>query len=387
MAKDGPAGVLSDGRKVRLDESKARTCHPDICNVRGTREEVSILFGKMFSGETSEHEAVAKALSRVVMNPSTAKRLIYLLGAQLLHRESQPDTPGGRLPTGTRGKPDLSRILSSDARKETAERAGLLLRPIGDLGIQCGFERSFKMSENTLLWNRFLIGVNKNDIGSDADARVLEICRETGMPKNLMKGFEEKLKEVNFVLFGFEENDKSCVHKAYLEYYDLYPEAIKKGQGGDDPFLLHMGYKWDAGYRKKTAVTEYTWHPMLSLASMHERISALYDQVDSNSSGETVGRILDMAAGRVNAKKFKFLEVTEENNPRSSLDINLYDAGLRLRELDEILEKACQDFSIPPDEFQKHYEGAGEGILGHLAGGVDRAGRDFLTVYYEPPES
>ncbi len=247
-----------------------------------------------------------------------------------------------------------------------------------------GFERSFKMSEKTLLPNRFLIGVNKKELGADGDTRILEICRETGMPKSLLKDFEERLSEVNFVLFGFEENEKSCVHKVYLEYYDLYPEALKKGQGREEPFLLHRGYKWDAGDRRKKAVTDYSWYPGLSAPGMNERITALYGGAGTSCSEEAMVQILDAAAERVDPGRFIFLEVTEEKNPRNSLDINVYDAGLRLRELDRILDKACRDFSVPPEEFQKHYENFHDGILGHVGGGIDRAGRDFFTIYFEP---
>jgi hypothetical protein len=120
---------------------------------------------------------------------------------------------------------------------------------------------------------------------------------------------------------------------------------------------------------------------------VHKRISALQDGCNSNLSGEAMGRILDTAAGRVDPERFIFLEVTEEKNPRKSLDINVYDAGLRLRELDGILDKACRGFSVPPEGFQKHFERIQDGILGHVGGGVDRTGRDFVTIYFEPQGS
>jgi hypothetical protein len=131
-------------------------------------------------------------------------------------------------------------------------------------------------------------------------------------------------------------------------------------------------------------VTHYTLHPGPSAAGMRKRIWALHDGCDLKLSGEAMGRILDTAAGRVDPERFIFLEVIEEKNPRKFLDINVYDAGLRLRELGGILDKVCRGFSIPPEGFQKHFERIQNGILGHVGGGVDRTDRGSVTIYFEP---
>lgn len=383
MPKDGSNGAPESDRKMILDESEARTWRPDIFQVRGTSDEIFLLFGS-FLETGNRGEVVAADQGCIVMNPLMAKRFIGSLETHLAHQpEVQvPARYGGILPRGSGGSPDLSRILTAGAREETVKRAGLLLDLVHDFGTAGGFERSFKISEEALLPNRFLIGVNRKELGPEADSRILNICRETGMPKKLIGQFEKRLPEVNFVLFGFEENERSSTHKVYLEYYDLYPEAIKKGHGREDPFLLHRGYKWDSRDRRKTAVTDYTWHPKLAFDDMSTRIAR-----DGESPSSTaMGRILEKAAGRVDPEKFIFLEVAEGDNPRSSLDINLYKAGLKLKEVAGALEKACRDFSVPLENLQRLYEGAGEGILGHMAGGIDRTGKEFLTIYYEPPE-
>ncbi len=47
----------------------------------------------------------------------------------------------------------------------------------------------------------------------------------------------------------------------------------------------------------------------------------------------------------------------------------------------------CRHYSIPEEQFHKLYEPAKSHILEHLAGGIDRQGRDFFTIYYgEWPE-
>jgi hypothetical protein len=39
-------------------------------------------------------------------------------------------------------------------------------------------------------------------------------------------------------------------------------------------------------------------------------------------------------------------------------------------------------YSIPPEQFSALYEGVRDKTFGHIAGGIDREGRDFVTVYY-----
>jgi hypothetical protein len=60
----------------------------------------------------------------------------------------------------------------------------------------------------------------------------------------------------------------------------------------------------------------------------------------------------------------------------------MYQADLRLGELYPLLLQICWHYGIPYDEFNKHYEPIKTQKFGHLTGGVDREGRDFLTVYF-----
>ena len=67
---------------------------------------------------------------------------------------------------------------------------------------------------------------------------------------------------------------------------------------------------------------------------------------------------------------------------RSALYINIYKAGLRMEELHPLLERTMQRYSIPLETFRTLYEKTREKKFGHLAGGIDRQGRDFVTMYY-----
>ena len=42
----------------------------------------------------------------------------------------------------------------------------------------------------------------------------------------------------------------------------------------------------------------------------------------------------------------------------------------------------CLHYSIPSEAFHTLYNPVKTEIFGHLAGGIDRDGKDFLAVYY-----
>jgi len=47
-----------------------------------------------------------------------------------------------------------------------------------------------------------------------------------------------------------------------------------------------------------------------------------------------------------------------------------------------LLSKAARHYALPSERFQALYERIKTQTFGHLAGGVDRESRDFMTVYY-----
>jgi hypothetical protein len=96
-----------------------------------------------------------------------------------------------------------------------------------------------------------------------------------------------------------------------------------------------------------------------------------------------VEEIIQFSARRSVDRSFIYVEVHEDGNPRQSFDINLYKANLRLREIVPFLARIRQHYSVPVEQFDRLYELVGDKLFGHLAGGIDRHGQDFLTVYYE----
>ena len=108
----------------------------------------------------------------------------------------------------------------------------------------------------------------------------------------------------------------------------------------------------------------------------------MLDPQKHGHSLETAKAILDLASARIPHHDILYLEVSEEDNPRRSFDINVYRAGLQVGELYPILLKAWQHYSIPAERWHDLYGRVASKAFGHLSGGIDRGGKDFLTVYY-----
>jgi hypothetical protein len=147
--------------------------------------------------------------------------------------------------------------------------------------------------------------------------------------------------------------------------------------------LLHLGFKWDALDNNRRAIAHYTAYPLLTVKDILKRLSKIYAGHPDRTPFEITTGIISLAASRVHNDLFIYLEVSEKDNPRRSFDINLYKANLYMKELSPFLSKMCQHYSIPSQDFDSLYDRIGDKLFGHLAGGIDREGKDFLTIYYE----
>lgn len=255
---------------------------------------------------------------------------------------------------------------------------GLLLQLLQGQRLE-GFEKSFKMTDRTLLSNRYLMGIHKADM---TPARLFDICERIAMPANHLAAFKENLPGANTVHFGFEGNAGGGVYKVYLEFAGQLYRAPAAGPGDIAPVLLHLAYKWDALDRDKCTVARYVCHPRLPLAAILVRLANIYSSHADRASFEAALGIIELAAART-GEPLMYLEVSEQNNPRSSFDINLHDAGLGLKDIEHWLTAMRMHYSIPFDRFERMLAPIGAEKLGHLSGGINREGRDFLTVYYE----
>jgi hypothetical protein len=377
-----------ESQKARLpgiiwDDSQARSFSPNAAQVKAVREEVWLLFGTTRKKHLGENSLPIESAVRVILSPFTAKQLSIALD----HVTQKYESTYGRLDesaakrTGQRpAKPPL-RLPPFESGK-AVKQVGLLFELLKTLDLVVGFERSFKASEKTLLGNRFLLAFQPNSIRQNPHEKIIDIGVRMGMPHKFLDTFARDLPEATMVGFGIEEEGTTCVVKAYLEFRNRYEEALKKKPNKSDSYVSHWGFKWDAADNTRGALARYTSFPAFTVEDILERLGNSFYPHHDRDPFKLIQGILDLASSKVGHDKFLYLEVNEENNPRSSFDINLYGANLRLEELHPFFLKMCHHYAIPDKQFLRLYDPVRTRTFGHLAGGLDRKGRDFLTVYF-----
>ena len=269
----------------------------------------------------------------------------------------------------------LSKLFSTEA-------AHRLLELVAQLDVPIEFERSFKMSKNTLLPDRFLMGASLAKIHGASGCSVEDVCTAMKMPKPFLTVFSEHLPDTDYVHFGFEKGPSASVYKVYQEFYEKMKNGLQMDPAPHEPQTLHLGYKWNVADRRKRVLSRYMWYPGLRPDALFRRLVDLLSSSTISVFSGMVRGIASLALTRMSAGDALYLEVSEESNPRRSFDINLYAAGLCVGELYPFLHQFCRIFNIPLQTFHRFYDGIKERTVGHLSGGIDRKGNDFLTVYY-----
>lgn len=380
-AKTTPA---SDERKILWDDSNARSVYSDVSAVSATREEISLLFGTSRLPEKWEEGITVQATDRIVLNPLIAKKLAAELNDCIRYYESQL----GRIDEPSSPLADLGEGILSGQRwpsppKEIGSgKAAALLELIEELKVELSIERSVKLAEKSLLGNRFLVVVNKKLVKEKPNERILEICEKMAMPRELLDTFSQNLHDADYVYFGFEENEKTSMYKAYLESPEYWTRVTPNSPYGSEPFQLYEGFKWDTLDSKKRVLTSYTCYPCITLESIFQRLSSLYEDPMLRDSLEITKAILETASKRTGHENLVYLEVSEGDNPRKSFDISMYKAKLLLEDLFPLLLEMGRRFSIASERLYALFDPVRAERFGHLSGGIGREGQEFLTVYY-----
>ena len=84
-----PVVEVEAAPKVVWDDTDMRTCHANVCNVLGTREEIMLLFGTNQAWQNGTQAVTVKLSERIIMNPFAAKRLMLLLVQGLKEYENR----------------------------------------------------------------------------------------------------------------------------------------------------------------------------------------------------------------------------------------------------------------------------------------------------------
>ncbi len=344
--------------------------------------DVVIEFGRI-SGPAAEPGSTAVAVSdRIVLPLETARRLHLSLGEALKPHDAALRAAEAQ----TLAPEDAAEAMRPSAAAPRApadaagERASLLLRLVAELGVPFQHERSFRMVDEALLANRFLLSVDRRGIGDDARTRVLQICQRLDMPEPARQAAAARFDMASTVHFGFEGDAGRVVVKLYLER-TVPPEEAQRARQRGEPALLHLAFKWepDSGAH---VVTEYLWHAALTAPEIAQRLDRHVYRGAGEASCAVAKSVLELAASRAPAGELQYLEVQEPGNGRRSFDLNLYNAKLLVKDAQPQLYGMRERFAVRPGQFQALYDQIKGKVLGHLAGGVHRDGGDFFNVYY-----
>jgi len=241
------------------------------------------------------------------------------------------------------------------------------------------YERSVRLTEGALAANRFLLSLSRQSVKDDFAAAALRLGERIGMPEAFREVAKQHVGQARAVHLGFE-GDERVLFKYYIEY-DTAAQAAGR-ETPDAPATLHLAFKWDTANPEHRVVSRYLLYPALSEAQILDRLSRIYRASGNEQSLEIARSALEVACTRVDAESLQYLEVREDGNDRLSFDLNFYDAGLLVKDLQAPLVQMRQRFAIKPGQFQALYDQIKPQTAGHLAGGVHRNGKDFFNVYY-----
>ena len=271
--------------------------------------------------------------------------------------------------------------MFSTINNATVQAAILPFRIIESLGIPCGYERSFKLSFQSILSNRYILGINTRDI---TRKQLVDTCNQLNMPYSLLEQFIEGLPDANTILLGYEEKEKGgSVYKVYLEYWDQLRKKFSNGIIPRDPHLLGKGFKWQIDNPDKHLVTLYHCLAGLEITEIKQRIEAIYQAIPDSKGLNSVREIISLALERHSGKRYLYIEVNEPGNPRKSFDLNLYPAGMRVRHVAEQVRNVALALKVPPDNLYRLMGIIENKLFGHISGGISRTGDEYFTVYYE----
>ncbi len=355
---------------------------PDDFKIAGTREEIYLLFGNVQLPMQAGALHVFKLLERIILGPYTAKSIALALAECIRRYESAYGDIAEPTDRGGQDTADSAQVAARSAplAQEISKKSAMLLELVRGLGVRFGVEHSFKISERTVISNRYLISINKNAIIKPGP-KLLVVCGKLGLPKDFLAALTGELPHADFVHFGFEGNENGCVLKVYLEFKNRYRQALSAGDMGSAGKPLYLGYKWDPFNEEKKALTEYRPRPCSSAEEIAGALGDIFKGQKRSGVLKYSRAVLKLALKKTVSGDILLLEVTE-SQWRRSFDLNVYNAYLKISNLDRFFKSLCRTYSLPAEEFQDLYGRIKGQTLGHMAGGFDRDGREFLTFYY-----
>ena len=79
----GESAAAEEPQKIKWNDEALRSSYANVVNVVGGREEISLLFGQSRTWKPAQKDVVVDLNQKMVLSPSSAKRLAFLLGGAL----------------------------------------------------------------------------------------------------------------------------------------------------------------------------------------------------------------------------------------------------------------------------------------------------------------
>lgn len=258
--------------------------------------------------------------------------------------------------------------MSSFAAKSVLDFAESLPGPYG-------YERSIKFTRSGVFDSRFLVTFPAVAIEMGADLSGL--LHRLRCPS--VAAAEALLKRGSILHLGVEEGQSASVCKFYVEDADRIRDLWEQESLPDDgEFAVHRSIKWQLG-ASSWVETKYDWLPATTEKGLLQRASVCLPE-----AVPLLQQILTQVPSACPMGNLQLLRVSEASNPRLSLDLNLYDAQMRVSSLRDVSSSllATDAFASLLKSSMAALDTIGNELLGHVAFGVGRDGENFLTVYY-----
>lgn len=228
------------------------------------------------------------------------------------------------------------------------------------------------MVRGSILRDRFLLSLAAGALGPRSKSKVLNLLGQLSTPPEFAESIRRLLSSSPFVHFGFEAEGGAGVLKVYFEQ--------RAPVGPQSPVLLHYAFKWRVGDDGGRVKSQYVWHPRLSQEGIDQRVLGLLGA--DSSIGRVTLQLRQRAFSTMNRGSIRFLEVIDEGTRRRSFDLNLYDANVRIVDIEAELAEVCRVLGIEPSELSALCRPIRTSRVGHIAGGIHRDGHEFFTVYH-----
>lgn len=231
---------------------------------------------------------------------------------------------------------------------------------------------SVKLGQQSINRNRLILGMRSADITFKKLARKLV---ELKFPESKLLELENRYYTADDLGFAIEKTSDGRIDlRVYFEikytnsnWYKVKSERIKNQDHYTMP--LFVGYKWMHG-EPKIITSNYNYIQYMNGNQLLERLSNITNYLPSCIRRELYDKSVD------DVLEYVVMEVRDTETKRFSYDIRFDTNKIFVRDFSskEIMEKFKVNFDA-----LKEFSNLS---IGHISGGKDKNGEDFLTLYF-----